>query len=28
MLPENIVSEGALGEGFENSIKFIFNGLS
>jgi hypothetical protein len=28
MLPERIVGEGALGKGFEDSIKFILHGLS
>jgi hypothetical protein len=28
MLPERIVGEGAFGEGFEDSIKFILHGLS
>jgi hypothetical protein len=28
MLPERIVAEGAFGKGFEDSIKFILDGLS
>ena len=28
MLPERIVGVGTFGEGFENSIKFILDGLS
>ena len=28
MLPERIVCEGAFGEGFKDSIKFILHGLS